>query len=189
LGKRGDSTEQIVGVEIQEKLAELAKRNVLINGLEGRITICQRDIRDIEDSFPPSSFDVVVTNPPYYRLSSGRINTHSQKAIARHEVTCTMDDVLGATHYLLKEGGRIFVIFPAHRAITLFGRLRSASLEPKTLRWVYSHEGEEAKFILTEAYKGGGEGVEVLPPLFVYAHDGKYTSEVETLYSDAIMND
>jgi tRNA1Val (adenine37-N6)-methyltransferase len=188
LGKRGDGTEQIVGVEIQEKLAELAKRNVLINGLEGCITIYHGDIRGVDDSFPPSSFDVVVTNPPYYRLTTGRINPCSQKAIARHEVACTIDDVLGATHYLLKEGGRIFLIFPAQRAITLFGRLRSASLEPKTLRWVYSREGEDAKFILTEAYKGGGEGVEVLPPLFIYAHNGEYTPEVATLYSDATMN-
>jgi tRNA1Val (adenine37-N6)-methyltransferase len=187
LGKRGDGAEWIVGVEIQEKLAELAKRNVLLNGLEGLITIYQGDLRGVNDSFPPFSFDVVVTNPPYYRLSSGRINPSSQKAIARHEVACTVDDVLQATRYLLKEGGRFFVVFPAHRAITLLDSLRSVSLEPKTLRWVHSREGEEAKFILTEAYKGGGEGVEVLPPLFVYAHDGKYTPDMKVLYSDATM--
>jgi tRNA1Val (adenine37-N6)-methyltransferase len=183
LGKRGEDAEQIVGVEIQAKLAALAKRNVLINGLEDLISIYQGDIKDLSDTFPPSSFDVVVTNPPYYRVSSGRINPSSQKAIARHEITCTITDVLQTTCYLLKEGGRLFIIFPARRAITLLDSLRSASLEPKRIRWIYSREGEEAEFILTEAHKGGGEGVEVLPPFFVYSVNGSYTPEMEALYS------
>lgn len=183
LGKRGEDAEQIVGVEIQQKLAALAQRNVFINGLEDLITIHKGDIKELHDIFPPSSFDVLVTNPPYYRVSSGRINPYSQKAIARHEITCTIDDVVQTTCYLLKEGGRIFVIFPAARTITLFDSLRRASLEPKRIRWIYSRKGEKAKFILAEAHKGGGEGVEVLPPFFVYSVNGSYTPEMETLYS------
>lgn len=188
LGNRGEGAEEIVGVEIQENLSELAKTNVRNNSLEGLIHIYQGDIRGVADFFPPASFDVVVTNPPYHRISSGRINPSSQKAIARHEVMCTIDDLLQAASYLLKEGGRISIIFPAHRSVTLFDSLRSAMLEPKTLRWVHSRINEEAKFILTEAYKGGGEGVEVLPPFFIYSDGGKYTLEMETLYSDAIMH-
>jgi len=188
LAQKGEGGGEIVGVEIQEKLAELAQTNVYNNGLEDIIHIYQGDIKEIDDLFPPSSFDVVVTNPPYYRVSSGRINPSSQKAIARHEVMCTIDDVLQAASYLLKEGGRIFIIFPAHRSVTLFDSMQSAMLEPKTLRWVHSRENEDAKFILTEAYKKGGEGVEVLPPFFVYAHDGTYTSEMARLYSDATMH-
>jgi len=183
LGKRRSDIEQIIGVEIQGKLAELAKRNIVINKLEGLITIYQGDMRGLNDTFSPSLFDVVVANPPYYRVSSGRINPHSQKAIARHEVTCNIDDILQVACYLLKERGTIFLIFPAQRAITLLDSLRSASLEPKRLRWVHSREGEEAKFILTEAHKGGGEGVEVLPPLFVYSVNGSYTHEMKSLYS------
>ena len=185
LGKKGMGVEQFVGVEIQEQLAALAKRNVFINGLESLITIYQGDIRGLNDVFAPSSFDVVVSNPPYYRVEGGRINPRFQKAVARHEVTCTINDILQTACYLLKQGGRIFIIFPAQRSITLLDRLRSATLEPKRLRWVHSREGEEAKFILTEAHKGGGEGVEVLPPLFVYSVNGSYTSEMETLYSIA----
>jgi tRNA1Val (adenine37-N6)-methyltransferase len=183
LGKRGEDAEEIVGVEIQEKLAALAQRNVRINGLEDLISIYQGDMKELHNTFSPSSFDVLVTNPPYYRVSSGRINPSSQKAIARHEITCTIDDVLQTTRYLLKEGGRIFVIFPATRAITLLDSLQSASLEPKRIRWVYSREGEKATFILAEAHKGGGEGVEVLPPFFIYSVNGSYTPEMETLYS------
>jgi tRNA1Val (adenine37-N6)-methyltransferase len=183
LAHKGAGAEQFVGVEIQQKLVELAERNVFINGFEALITIYQRDIRGLSDVFLPSSFDVVVTNPPYYRISSGRINPNSQKAVARHEITCTIDDVLQISCYLLKEGGRIFIIFPAQRAVTLLARLRSVSLEPKRIRWIYSREGEEARFILTEAHKGGGEGVEVLPPLFIYSAQGNYTPEMETLYS------
>jgi tRNA1Val (adenine37-N6)-methyltransferase len=188
LGMRAEGAELIVGLEIQEKLTELAKKNVLINGLKGFVTIHKGDIRGVRDVFPAATFDVVVTNPPYYRVSDGKINSYSPKAVARHEITCTIDDVLRATHYLLKEGGRIFAIFPAHRAITLLNSLRSASLEPKTLRFVYSREGEGAKFILTEAYKGGGEGVEVLPPFFIYSHDGEFTPEMKRLYSGTTTN-
>jgi tRNA1Val (adenine37-N6)-methyltransferase len=171
LSKRGEEAAQIVGVEIQKELAALAKRNVLINGCEDLITIYEVDIKELNDTFSPSSFDVLVTNPPYYGISSGRINPHSQKAIARHEITCTIDDVLQASCYLLKEGGRIFIIYPAQRAVTLLAR------------WIYSREGEDARFILTEAHKGGGEGVEVMPPLFIYSAQGSYTPEMETLYS------
>jgi tRNA1Val (adenine37-N6)-methyltransferase len=188
LGKRDNSVEQIVGIEIQAKLAALAQKNVFINGLKELIQIYQADIRVMNDVSPSSAFDVVVTNPPYYRVSSGRINPVYQKAIARHEISCTLDDVLKATVYLLKEGGRIFLIFPAHRAITLLNSLRRFTLEPKRLRWVYSREGGEAKFILTEAHKSGGEGVEVLPPLFLYAQDGKYSPEIEAVYSGATIH-
>jgi tRNA1Val (adenine37-N6)-methyltransferase len=183
LSKRGEGAEQIVGVEIQRRLVELAKRNILINGLKEFITIYQGNIKGLNNTFSPSFFDVVVTNPPYYRVSSGRINPRSQKAIARHEVTCNIGDILRIAYYLLKEGGRIFVIFPAWRTVTLLDSLRSATLEPKRLRWVHSRKGEEAKFILAEAHKGGGEGVEVLPPLFVYSDTGSYTPEMEILYS------
>jgi tRNA1Val (adenine37-N6)-methyltransferase len=183
LSKRGEEAAQIVGVEIQKELAALAKRNVLINGCEDLITIYEVDIKELNDTFSPSSFDVLVTNPPYYGISSGRINPHSQKAIARHEITCTIDDVLQASCYLLKEGGRIFIIYPAQRAVTLLARLQSVSLEPKRIRLIYSREGEDARFILTEAHKGGGEGVEVMPPLFIYSAQGSYTPEMETLYS------
>ena len=188
LGKRWEGAKQIVGVEIQEGLTELAHRNVLINGLGDLVHIVQGDIRHVGDMFPPDTFDVVVTNPPYYRVSSGRINPFPQKAIARHEVTCTIDVVLQAARYLLKNGGRMFIIFPAQRAVTLLNSLRKASLEPKTLRWVHSRKGEEAAFILAEAYKGGGEGVNVLPPLCVYSNDGTYTPEMESVYADAFIH-
>jgi tRNA1Val (adenine37-N6)-methyltransferase len=183
LSKREEGAAQIIGVEIQSALLELATKNVHINGLDDLITICRGDIRDLNNIFPPSHFDVIVSNPPYYQMSSGRINPCSQKAIARHEITCTIDAVLQATRYLLKEGGRMFIIFPARRAITLLDSLRGATLEPKRLRWVHSREGEEAKFILIEAHKRGGEGVTVMSPLFIYTPHGKFTLEMESLYS------
>jgi tRNA1Val (adenine37-N6)-methyltransferase len=183
LGKRRANVEQIVGVELQEELTALARRNVLENGLEGLITIYQGDIKGLRDVFAPACFDVVVTNPPYYRVASGRINPRSQKAVARHEVTGTIDNIVHAARYLLTERGRMFVVYPAQRSVALLNKLRDAALEPKRIRWVHSREGEGAKFILTEAQKGGGEGVEVLPPLFVYSAAGVYTSEMETLYS------
>ena len=188
LAMRNEGIEQIVGIELQEKLAGVALQNVSMNGLDDIIRVYNEDIRSINGALLPAEFDVVVSNPPYYRVSSGRINPSLQKAIARHEVSCTLDDVLRATSYLLKESGRFFIVFPASRTITLLHRLRSFALEPKRLRWVHSYQGEQAKFILAEAHKGGKEEVEVLPPLMLYTQSGKYSPEIEKIYSGAIIH-
>ena len=188
LAIRNDGIERIVGIELQERLVAAALQNVSMNGLDDIIQVFNEDIRSINEALLPAQFDVVVSNPPYYPISNGRINPSSQKAIARHEVSCTLDDVLRATSYLLKEGGRFSIVFPASRAITLLHRLRSFALEPKRIRWVYSHQGEQAKFILAEAHKGGREGVEILPPLILYTRSGKYTPEIEILYSGSIIH-
>jgi tRNA1Val (adenine37-N6)-methyltransferase len=188
LAVRNDGIEQIVGLELQEKLVAVAHQNVSMNGLDDLIKIYKGDIRSIDEVLLPAQFDVVVSNPPYYRISSGRINPSLQKAIARHELSCTLDDVLRSTLYLLKEGGRFFIIFPATRAITLLHQMRNFTMEPKRLRWVHSRLEEQAKFILVEAHKGGKEGVEVLPPFILYTRSGKYSPELEIEYSGSTIS-
>jgi tRNA1Val (adenine37-N6)-methyltransferase len=188
LTMRNADIERIVGIELQEKLVDIARQNVSMNRLDDLIQVYNGDIRSIDEVLRAAQFDVVVCNPPYYRISSGRLNPSLQKAIARHEVLCTLDDVLRATSYLLKEGGRFSIIFPVTRAITLLHQLRNFGMEPKRLRWVHSRQGGKAKFILAEAHKTGKEGLEVLSPLILYTQNGKYSPELEIEYSGQIIH-
>ncbi len=157
----------LVGVEIQEELAECAKKNVLLNHLEGRMSILQQDLRELGKTFAPGSFDVVLSNPPYRRYRSGRINPSAEKAIARHEIRGTLEDLISVASYLLPTNGRGYFIFPAMRTVDLLVALRSRELEPKRLRFVYPRIGEDAKFILAESVKASGVELKVSAPLIL----------------------
>ena len=156
-----------VGVEIQGGLAECAKKNVLLNHLEHRISILQQDLRDLGKTFPPGFFDVVVSNPPYRKYRSGRINPSVEKAVARHEIEGTLEDLVSVASYLLPAKGRCYFIFPAMRTVDLLLALRSRKLEPKRLQFVHPRLGEDAKFILTESIKASGVELKVTAPLIL----------------------
>jgi len=152
-----------VGLEIQEELAFQAARNVRLNGLEHRIGIVRGDIRCLP--LAGNSADVVICNPPYRRTKSGRINPDPRRAIARHELLASTDDILGAAAYLLKKKGRLAIIYPAVRVTDILVRLRQIRLEPKRIRLNYPGIDTDAKLALIEATQGGRPGVQVLPPL------------------------
>ena len=156
-----------VGVEIQEGLAELAKRNVLLNRLEDRISILQNDFRKLKTTFPPESFDVVLSNPPYRKYRTGRMNPTQEKAIARHELQGTLEDLASIASYLLPPKGRCYLIFPALRTVDLLIGLRNQRLEPKRLQFVHPHFEEDAKFILSESIKESGSELKVMDPLIL----------------------
>ncbi len=153
-----------VGVEIQTGLAECAKKNVLLNHLENRMSILQQDLRELGKTLAPGSFDVVLSNPPYRRYRSGRINPSVEKAIARHEIEGTFEDLISVASYLLPAKGRGYFIFPAVRTVDLLVALRSGKLEPKRLRFVHPRIGEDAKFILVESVKASGVELKVAAP-------------------------
>ncbi len=157
-----------VGVEIQEELAECAKKNVLLNHLEDRISILQQDLRELGKTFAPGSFDVVLSNPPYRKYRSGRINPSAEKAIARHEIKGTLRDLISIASYLLPTKGRCYFIFPAMRTIDLLVALRSRKLEPKRLRFAHPRIGEGAKFILAESVKASGVELNIMDPLMLH---------------------
>jgi tRNA1Val (adenine37-N6)-methyltransferase len=159
-----------VGVEIQEGLAELAKRNVLLNRLENRISILQNDFRKLKNIFPPESFDVVLSNPPYRKYRTGRMNPTQEKAIARHELQGTLEDLVSIASYLLPPKGRCYLIFPALRTVDLLGVLRNQRLEPKRLQFVYPRLHEEAHFILAESMKDSGVELKVMGPLVLQSN-------------------
>jgi tRNA1Val (adenine37-N6)-methyltransferase len=171
----------LVGVECQPTLAELAEKNVCLNGFSSRIEILLADMRHLRQHFPPASFQVVLSNPPYRPLASGRLNPTVEKARARHELTGSLHTVTEAARYLLAPGGRLYLIYPAWRLVTLCASLRSQKIEPKGLRPIYSRAGESACLIWVEARRDSGEQLKLLDPLFIYGEDGEYTDEVKNL--------
>ncbi len=175
-------TEKVIGVEIQSALADLARRNAALNRARGRIQIWEKDFKELEKKRWKESFDWVVSNPPYRKLGSGRINPREEKALARHEIRSTLEDVFRAAQYLLKPGGRLAIIYPAFRFADLIREAVGFRLEPKLLQFVHSRAGEEARLVLLEALKGGRAQSRVMPPLFLFDSAGRYTPEAEKLF-------
>src|SRR4030042_2561369 len=156
-----------IGVEIQKKLADCAKKNVILNHLENRISILKQDFRGWRNPFPPGSFDVVLSNPPYRKYRTGRTNPSLEKAIARHEMKGTVEDLISVASYLLPPKGRCYLIFPVLRTVDLLVALRGEKLEPKRLQFVHPFIGKEAKFILTESIKDSGVELKLMNPLIL----------------------
>lgn len=172
----------LVGVEIQSDLAALAGQSVEANGLEGRIRILEADYRQIESFCLPDSFDVVICNPPYRRLKTGRINPHRQRAVARHELTSCMADVFRAAGYLLVSGGRLAVIYPPSRLGDLLQVAGDSGFCPKNLTIIHSYADGPAQFVHLECRKGGRGGLNVGPPFVIYREKGIYTESMQALY-------
>jgi tRNA1Val (adenine37-N6)-methyltransferase len=175
-------TVQITGIEIQEDLADIARRNAALNGMTDRIAIHSGDIRRIEKHLSAASFDAALFNPPYRRLHSGKVNPDRQKAIARHEVAGSFADFISGSRHLLKPGGRVAFIYPAPRTIEAITRMRHEKIEPKRMRIVHSYPDSEAQFILVEGIKEGGEELHILPPLFIYRQGKDYTEEMNRIF-------
>ncbi|MGG4000568.1 tRNA1(Val) (adenine(37)-N6)-methyltransferase [Anoxybacillus kestanbolensis] len=171
---------KIIGVEIQEKIYDMAKRSVQYNGLEGQIEMIHGDIKDMPACLGHSKFDVVTCNPPYFpTLNQEEINKNEHFAIARHEIYCTLEDVIRVSSQLLKQGGKAAFVHRPERLLDIVTLMRQYRLEPKRLRFIYPKEGKEANTILIEGIKDGNKGLKILPPLIVYEQNGEYTSELK----------
>ena len=173
---------KIIGVEIQPSLADLARRNAVLNRCASKFQIMEEDLRNLEKRLRRKSFDRVLANPPFRKIGSGRINPREEKAIARHEVQATLEDVLRSAHLLLKDKGHLNVIYPASRSADLMRRLSKHHLEPKRLQFVHSHERDEARLILVEALKEGHAQVKIFPPLFLFDSERNYTPAARELF-------
>ncbi|MBD3308434.1 methyltransferase [candidate division KSB3 bacterium] len=171
----------IVGLELQERLAVLARRNVQLNALEEWITIVQGDLKRVNDLFHAGEFDVLCSNPPYRRLGSGRLNPVSEQAVARHEIACELEALLAACCYLLKSGGKAFFIYLAERLSEFLCGLRGHQLEAKTLRCIHSSVDAPATLVLLEAQKQARPGVTILPPLVLYRRENVYSEEAKRI--------
>jgi tRNA1Val (adenine37-N6)-methyltransferase len=169
-------------VEVQPSLADLARRNAVLNRCSSRFQVWEDDLRKLDQGVKRQCFDLVLTNPPYRKVGSGRVNPHAEKAVARHEIKATLEDVLRIAQYLLKDKGRLGTIYPASRMADLMRGLSKYRLEPKRLQFVHSHDYDEARLVLVEALKEGHAQVKVLPPFFLYDSHRNYTPAARELF-------
>ena len=170
------------GLEIQEEVAEMAGRSVRLNQLEDRVDIVRGDIKEASRLFGKASFDVVTSNPPYMNDNHGLKNPELPKAIARHEVFCTLDDVCREASLLLKSGGRFYMVHRPHRLAEIITALKTYKLEPKRMKLVHPFVDKEANMVLIEAVRGGRSMMKVEAPIIVYREPGVYTQEIYDVY-------
>jgi len=178
------SVKHVTGIELQESLVTMAKRNVLFNGFDHLISIVQGDLRRLEVTKLDGPMDLALSNPPYGKLLSGRLNPNSGKAIARHELLTTLGDVVRAAAQVLRQKGRLAVIYPARRLSNLIVELTSRGFAPKRLTLIHSTLDSEARLVHLESVKGGGEELRVNKPFAIYRNGGNYTNEMNAMYGN-----
>lgn len=156
----------ITAVEIQKEICELAKRSVKMNNLTDRITILNMDLRKVKDSFDCGSFDVVTCNPPYMPVGTGKSNLSDSVNIARHEIMCTLEDVVKSAAYLLKNGGRFYIVHRADRLSDIIYLMRCNNLQPKKMTMISANPDTEPSLLLFEAQKDRKSGIIVTKPIY-----------------------
>ena len=176
---RADS---VVGIEIQPELVDVAERNVAANGVADRASILRADIRKVKDLFAPQSFDQVISNPPYLAVAAGRINPDQERAVARHEILCRIQDILAAAKHLLRDRGVLRVIYPNMRLVDLALQLRRGGLEPKRLRFVHDRADGPSKVCLVEATKNARAQAEIAAPIILRDAVGRPTEEYHRIF-------
>lgn len=174
--------EHFTALEIQEESSEMAARSVCLNGLQNKIDIITGDIKVASQIFGGATFDVVTTNPPYMNDQHGLKNPKLPKAIARHEILCSLDDVIREASKVLKPGGRFYMVHRPHRLIEIVNTLSCYKLETKRIKMVHPYIDREANMVLIEAVRGGKSMVKVESPLVVYKSQGVYTDDIYDIY-------
>lgn len=169
---------EFVGLEIQEESADMARRSVAHNHLEEKVEIVNGDIKEAASIFGPVSFDVITTNPPYMIGQHGIANPSDTKAIARHEVLCTLDDILRESARMLKPRGRFYMVHRPFRLAEILSKMVEVGIEPKRMRLVYPFVDKEPNMVLIEGMRGANSRMTIAPPLIVYKEQGVYTEEL-----------
>lgn len=175
--------EHYTGLEIQTESADLAKRSVELNELQDKIDIVTGDIKEAGKLFGTASFEVITTNPPYMIDNHGLKNERDAKCIARHEVLCSLEDILKQSQILLKQKGRFYMVHRPFRMAEIMAGMREHGIEPKRMRLVYPYIDKEPNMVLIEGIRGARSGMVNEPPLIVYEKNGEYTEELLRLYS------
>lgn len=173
---------KITGVEIQDKLAEMASRSIKYNGLDDQISLIRGDIKEMKPILGHSSFDAITCNPPYFNTPTKKERNRSDYfTIARHEIHCTLEDVVKACKLHVRPGGKVSMVHRPGRLIDIITLFRKYKLEPKRIRFVHSKVDKEANMLLIEGVRDGKPDLKLLPPLYVYNHDNTYTEEAEAI--------
>lgn len=174
------------GIELQERLAAMAERSVRLNGLEERVRVAQMDLKEAHLAYGYGGFDLVTVNPPYLPVRVGEQNGNPHFAAARHEIHCTLEDVVAAASRLVKAGGKVAMVHRPSRLADILLLFRQYRLEPKRLRFVHPRAGGEANMVLIEAIRDGRPELRLLPPLIVYQEDGSYCPELLKVYYEPL---
>lgn len=175
---------KIVGVEIQEYIAKLANMSIEKNHLENQIQVVNDNLININEKIGKHTFDLVLCNPPFFKIGSHHVNPNDMKAIARHEILATLDDIVKEASLLLNSKGRFAMVHRPDRILEIIDTFRKYKIEPKRIQFVYPKINSECNHILIEGIKDGSEGsLRILPPLYVYKDDGKWTEEILKIYN------
>ncbi|MBZ4646107.1 MAG: tRNA1Val (adenine37-N6)-methyltransferase [Petroclostridium sp.] len=174
---------RIVGLEIQAHMAEMSARSVILNNLQDRVQIVEGDLREGVALFGAAAFDVITCNPPYMNSGGGLTNPNDAKAISRHEIKCTLEDVITVSSKLLKIGGKFNMVHRPERLVDIIWLMRNHKLEPKRLRFVHPSPGKKANLILIEGARGGNPQLKMMEPLYVYNDEGEYSEEINAIYN------
>jgi len=177
------TTSNIIGVELQKEVFELAEESVKINNLENQITILNMDVKDISKKYNTDTFDLITCNPPYFKyIETSNINNNYIKSVARHEIKITLEDIIVISKKLLKNNGSLVLVHRADRFIEIISLLHENNLEPKRVRFIYPKNKDNSNLVLIEAKKNAKIGLKVLPPLYCHNEDGSYTNEVLKMF-------
>lgn len=172
----------MTGLELNPEAARVARENIAANALDRRCDIVVGDIRRCRDEFKTGQFDLVVSNPPYFAAGSGKLSPNADKAAARGEVLCTLEDVCRAAAFLCRTGGAFCLVHRAERLADVICLLRDTGFEAKRLRTVAHKPGKEPSLVLIEARRGAGSGLKIMPPLHICGDDGRESAEIKRIY-------
>ena len=176
-------TEKFVGVEIQEEIADAAKRSVELNGLSERIEIVCDDLLNSVKRFGKRQFDLITCNPPYMRVNSAVLNECDAKIIARHEVKCTLEDIISVSVQLISLNGHFVMVHKPSRLTDIIFLMRKYEIEPKKLRFVHRTANDEPVLVLIDGLYKGKSDIRILPPLILYDENGNQTEELNAIYN------
>lgn len=172
----------IEGIEIQPRLADMARRSVAMNGLQERVTIHEGDLRELHNIAGYGVYDAITVNPPYMPLNGSDLKLNTHQAMARHEIGCTLEEVIQACVRLVRTGGKVSMVHKPQRLVDIISLMRQNRLEPKLIRFVHPRAHLEANMVLIEAARDGKPEVRLQPPLIVYNDDNQYCPEIMDIY-------
>lgn len=177
-----ESRVPITGVEIQARLYDMAERSIQLNKLENQIAMIHGNLMDMPAYFQNNKFDLVTVNPPYFKTDSKQHqNENNYVTIARHEIYCTLEDVIASSSKLVKSGGKVAMVHRPSRLVDIISFFRQYKIEPKRIQFVYPKQGKEANILLIEGIRDGKPDVKLLPPLYTFNEEGNYSQELEEI--------
>ena len=172
----------IIGVEIQKEIYDLAKKSIKLNNINS-ISLINDDVKNITKKFETDSFDIITCNPPYFKCNENSIlNDNDIKSIARHELKVNIEDIIRISKKLLKNGGSLNIVHRTDRLIEIIDLMKKNNLEPKRIQFIYPKKNSDSNIVLIDGRKNGKPGLKILKPLIVHNEDGSYTKEVLNLF-------